>query len=119
MDFTFNRAQVIVVRLANWLGDTVMTLPALAALRAARPDARITAVGRWAPLLAGQGVADILLPYPRNLGERLRLGRALREDRPDLAVVFPNSLESALSARWWGAKRRVGFDTDGRAAMLT
>src|SRR5262249_59216190 len=45
---------VIVVRLPNWLGDTVMALPALAALRAARPDALVTAVGPSAPLLAGQ-----------------------------------------------------------------
>ena len=111
--------RVIVVRVANWLGDTVMALPALAALRAARPDARITVIGRWAPLLSGQAVADILLPYPRELGERLRLGRALRGDRPDLALLLPNSLESVLAACWWGAGRRVGFDTDGRRRLLT
>ncbi len=109
----------IVVRVANWLGDTVMALPALAALRAARPDARITVIGRWAPLLLGQAVADALLPYPRRVGERLRLGRSLRADRPDLAILLPNSLESALAARWWRAERRVGFDTDGRRLLLT
>jgi heptosyltransferase-2 len=111
--------RVIVVRVANWLGDTVMALPALAALRAARPHARIIVIGRWAPLLSGQAVADILLPYPRDLGERLRLGSALRGDRPDLALLLPNSLESALAACWWGAERRVGFDTDGRRPLLT
>ncbi|HEV8441289.1 MAG TPA: lipopolysaccharide heptosyltransferase II [Methylomirabilota bacterium] len=110
---------VIVVRLANWLGDTVMALPALAALRAARPGARITVVGRWAPLLLGQEVADILLPYPGGLGERLRFGRPLAADRPDLAILLPNSLESALAAAWWRAKRRVGFDADGRGPLLT
>ena len=46
---------VIVVRGPNWLGDTVMALPALRALRAGRPAARITRAGRWAELLAGQG----------------------------------------------------------------
>jgi heptosyltransferase II len=110
---------MIVVRLPNWMGDTVMALPALAALRAARPAARIMAVGRWAPLLSGQGVADLLLFYPSRTAERLRLGRSLRTDPADLALVLPNSLESALAAWWWGAARRIGFATDARRSLLT
>ncbi len=54
-------AEHIVVRTPNWLGDTVMAQPMLAALRAAHAEARITLIGRWAPLLAGQGVRDVLL----------------------------------------------------------
>jgi lipopolysaccharide heptosyltransferase II len=110
---------VIAVRVPNWLGDTVMALPALAALRAARPEARIIAVGRWASLLSGQGVADILLPYPRPVRERLAFGRSLRQEPPDLALLLVNSLESALAAWRWGARRRLGFDTDARRALLT
>ncbi len=110
---------MIVVRVPNWLGDTVMALPALAALRAARREARIIAVGRWAPLLSGQGVADILLPYPRCLRERLDFSRSLRRERPDLAILLVNSMESALAAWCWGARRRLGFDTDARRALLT
>lgn len=113
----FERA--IVVRVANWLGDTIMALPALRALRAARPAARITLVGPWAPLLAGQAVADITLAYPRRFAERRRLGRCLREDPPDVALLLPNSFESALAAWWWRSKRRIGFDTDGRRRLLT
>jgi heptosyltransferase II len=112
-------AAVIVVRVPNWLGDTVMALPALAALRSARPAARITVIGRWAPLLSGQAVADILLPYPGRLRDRVAFGRLLREQRPDLAILLVNSLESALAASWWGATRRQGFDTDGRGSLLT
>ncbi len=114
-----NAALSIVVRVPNWLGDTVMALPALAALRAARPEARITAIGRWAPLLSGQGVADVLLPYPRRLRERLDFGRGLRQEPPDLAILLVNSLEAALAAWSWGARRRLGFDTDGRRLLLT
>ncbi len=110
---------VLVVRLPNWLGDTVMALPALAALRAARPDALVAAVGPWAPLLTGQAVADVLLRYPRDGRKRRQLGAAIRAMRPDAAVLLPNSFESALAARRWGARIRLGYDTDLRRALLT
>jgi heptosyltransferase-2 len=110
---------VLVVRLPNWLGDTVMALPALAALRAARPDALVTAVGPWAPLLTGQAVADVLLGYPRDGRTRRKLAVAMRAMRPDAAVLLPNSFESALAARRWGARIRLGYDTDMRHALLT
>jgi len=110
---------VLVVRLPNWLGDTVMALPALAALRAARPDALVTAVGPWAPLLTGQAVADVLLRYPRDGRTRRKLAVAMRAMRPDAAVLLPHSFESALAARRWGARIRLGYDTDMRHALLT
>lgn len=110
---------VIAVRVPNWLGDTVMALPALSALRAARPDSRVVAVGRWAPLLSGQEVADVLLPYPSMFKDRIAFARAFGQDRPDLAVLLVNSIESALAAWRWGARRRLGFDTDGRRPWLT
>ena len=109
----------IVVRTPNWLGDTVMALPTLAALRAAEPAARITLVGRWAPLLAGQGIADVVLPYPGSLVARQRLARGLAAERADVAVLLPSSLESALAAWRWRAARRVGYATDGRLPLLT
>ncbi len=112
-------AGVIIVRAPNWLGDTVMALPALRALRGGRPEARITIVGPWAPLLGGQGVGDVLLPYPSGLSARYRFAGCLRSDRADLALLLPNSFESALAAWRWGARRRLGFDADGRGPLLT
>jgi len=109
----------IVVRTPNWLGDTVMALPMLTALRVAEPGARITLVGRWATLLAGQGIADVVLSYPKPLAVRHRLARALAAERADVAVLLPSSIESALAAWRWRAARRVGYATDGRAAFLT
>src|SRR5262245_51278163 len=115
----FDGASLIAVRVPNWLGDTVMALPALAALRAGRPEARIIAIGRWAPLLSGQAVADILLPYPRPIRDRLAFAHNIREEAPDLALLLVNSMESAVLAWQWGARRRLGFDTDARRAFLT
>jgi heptosyltransferase-2 len=111
--------ELIVVRTPNWLGDTVMALPMLAALRAAQPEARITLVGRWASLLAGQGVADVLLPYPKALTARRHVGRTLARERPDVALLLPSSFESAFAAWGWGARRRIAYATDGRAMLLT
>ena len=109
----------ICVRLPNWLGDTVMAVPALAALRAAWPDGELLAAGPWAPLLAGQGLAGVLLAYPRAWSGRLRAADSVARFRPDLAVVLPNSFESALAAWYSGAPRRVGFERGARAELLT
>jgi heptosyltransferase-2 len=110
---------LILVRTPNWLGDTVMALPMLAALRAAQPDARITLVGRWAPLLTGQGVGDVLVPYPKERAPRRHVAGTLSQERPDVAILLPSSFESAFAAWRWGARRRVGYATDGRDILLT
>jgi len=111
--------ELVVVRTPNWLGDTVMALPMLAALRAARPDARITLIGRWATLLAGQGVADALLPYPSARTDRRHLASAVAHEPPDVAILLPGSFESAFAARRWGARRRIAYASDGRGFFLT
>jgi heptosyltransferase-2 len=114
-----NPVASIAVRLPNWLGDTVMAVPALVAARAAWPDARVLAAGPWAALLAQQGLADVLVDYPRRWSGRLRAADTVSTFAPDLAIVLPSSLESALAAWYWGARRRVGFAAGGRSALLT
>jgi heptosyltransferase II len=109
----------VAVRLPNWLGDTVMAVPALAAVRAAWPEARVLAAGPWASLLAHQGLADVLADYPRAWRGRLRAADTVAAFGPDLAILLPNSLESALAAWYWGARRRVGFASGGRSTLLT
>jgi lipopolysaccharide heptosyltransferase II len=109
----------LIVRLPNWLGDTVMAVPALRALRAARADARVALVGPWATVLAGQGLADVLVPYARSWGARLARWDEVRALGAAEAILFPSSFESALAAWYWRARRRVGFDAGGRRALLT
>ncbi|HTO13309.1 MAG TPA: glycosyltransferase family 9 protein [Candidatus Binatia bacterium] len=109
----------IAVRLPNWLGDTVMAVPALSALRGAWPDAEVLAAGPWAPLLAGQGLAEVLLAYPRSWSGRLRAADSLARFGPGVAILLPSSLEAALAAWYSGARRRIGFARGGRAELLT
>jgi len=111
--------QELVVRAPNWLGDSVMALPTLRALRAGIPHGRITLVGPWAEIFRDQAVADQVVAYPRTFPRRLALARPLRARGADTALLLPNSLESALAAWSWGARRRVGFATDGRLWLLT
>src|SRR5919108_2786326 len=109
----------LAIRLPNWLGDTVMAEPAVRALRRGHPDARVLLAGPWATVLGGQGLADTLVTYPRAWADRLAAADVVRRFAPDTALVLPNSLESALAAWYWGARRRIGFDAGGRGLLLT
>jgi heptosyltransferase-2 len=109
----------LIVRLPNWLGDTVMAVPALRALRTGWPDASVLVAGPWAHVLAGQGLADTLVTYPRAWRGRLATADTVRSFQGDLAVLLPNSLEAALSAVYWRARRRIGFAVGGRRLLLT
>ena len=114
------RPRRVLVRLPNWLGDTVMAVPTLAALRAAWPGAEVWGVGPWGPVvLDGQGLVHRALPSPRGRLARLRQARELAGHGFDLAVILPASLETGLWAWVTGAARRIGYRGDGRAAFLT
>lgn len=116
----------ILVRQVNWVGDAILTLPALAALRRRFPQAEISVLGRpWVTgLFADQPVADRVIAYQsdgahRGLSGRWALARDLRRKRFDLAVLFPNSLDSAVVPWLAGIPRRVGTPTEGRRLLLT
>ena len=111
--------ETLIVRLPNWLGDTVMAVPTLRALGKARRRAKLVLAGPWSGLFVDQDLADVLVAYPRAWSGRLRAADTVRALGPDVAVILPNSFESAASARYWRAKRRVGFSAGGRDWLLT
>lgn len=108
------RPRILIVRLSA-IGDAVLTLPVLCALRRRFPDAFLAwaAESRAAQVLRGHEALDELIELPRgwmksvsNLGE---IRRRLRELRFD-ATVDPQSLtKSALLAWFSGAKYRIGL----------
>jgi heptosyltransferase-2 len=118
--------QRIVVKEVNWLGDLVMSLPALRAIRRSFPGARISVVikSELASFFDGVEWIDEVIPYSvhrgiRGLGDRRAVVATIRSRGFDLAILFPNSFESAL---WvWMARipRRAGYLRDGRGLMLT
>jgi len=114
----------VVVRGVNWVGDAVMTVPALRELRRVLPQAQITLVTRpWAEgLFSGAEFLDELLIYerrPRSLRAVARQIRQWRSRRFDLALLFQNAFEAALIAGAAKVPVRIGYATDGRRALLT
>lgn len=114
----------ILVRGTNWLGDAVMSEPALRRLRAAFPHAYVAllAPARSAELFAGSSSVDEVIVYHRREEGVREFWRAVSElwrRRFDLAVLFQNAFEAALLARLAGARKRIGYDTQGRGALLT
>jgi heptosyltransferase-2 len=114
----------IAVFLPNWVGDVVMATPALRALRKTHSHARIIGIGKpyVAGVLEGSPWLDELVFLDRAGPWRHRwpaVAWRLRAERFDLAVLFANTLRSALVARLAGCKRRVGFVRHRRSLLLT
>jgi heptosyltransferase II len=107
----------------NWIGDAVMSTPALANLRRGLPKATID-------LLAPRQVATLFEDHPHLDRVVIRLDRqpwrgrlsqllALRRCRYDLVLLLPNSFHAALYGCIVGAPMRVGYATDGRRWLLS
>jgi len=116
----------LLVRATNWLGDAVMTTPALAAVREGFPAARIVLLARplVAELFRHHPDVDEVMVYERPgrhegaLG-RLRLGVELRRRRFDGALLLQNAFDAALIAFLGRIPERAGYPTDGRRILLT
>jgi heptosyltransferase-2 len=112
----------LAVRATNWLGDAVMSLPAIRAVRTIFPHAHIAVVAKpWvAELYARERSIDRVIRYEaKTLGEKRRFAARLREERFDGAMLLQNAFDAALMA--WMAKipERIGYARDGRGWLLT
>lgn len=110
----------IVVRGVNWLGDAVMTTPALRRLRERFPKAHITLISpaKLGGLWMGHPDVDELMTFERGDG-LWSVSRRIRSGRFDIAVLFPNSPRSALECLLARVPRRVGRRWPWRSWMLT
>ena len=108
----------ILVRSSNWLGDAVMTTPAVQALKRGRPDVRLT-------VLVKAKLADYWRRVP-EVDEVITIeasdsvfavARKIR-GKFDVAVVLPNSIRSALEVWLAGVPRRIGYPAKWRSRLL-
>lgn len=115
----------ILVRSPNWVGDAIMALPLIHALKKAHPDSVIHILAKpWVmPIWAQHPQVDqviALKPSSRSgLGNWLSMIAQLRQQHYDWALILPNSFSSAWLLVWSGIKKRVGYRREGRGWLLT
>ena len=113
---TDNHATRILIRATNWIGDSVMSMPAVQRLRELAPRAYIAMLcpGKLTDLWRHNPFLNEVIPF----GDRPDL-RVLRDHEFDVAVIFPNSFRSAWECKRAGIHRRVGFAGHWRRFLLT
>lgn len=114
----------ILIAAPNWIGDAVLALPAVASAAKGFPRARIDVLarGETADLFLGQesvsAVRRVERSDLRGMG-LLRTARALRDEKYQAAILFPNSFRSALLARLARIPVRIGYGRDLRGFFLS
>ena len=107
----------------NWIGDAVMSTPALANLRRGLPKATIDLLvpRRVAPLFDDHPHIDRVIIRDKRQPWRTRLAQvmALRTCGYQMVVLLPNSFHAALDAWLLRSPIRLGYATDGRRWLLT
>jgi lipopolysaccharide heptosyltransferase II len=109
----------ILIRSSNWLGDAVMSVPAVRAIKNGRPDVHVTiaAPGKIAAMWKLIPEVDAIIPLPDT--SLLSVVRLLRQQMPfDVAILFPNSLRVALETWLSGIPQRVGYHGHWRSWLL-
>lgn len=117
----------ILIRATNWIGDAVMTLPAVEAVKENFPCSDITILAKpWvAPIYEGLPAVSRVMTYEKRGGivgsthGVLKSCGMIRCARFDVAILFQNAFEAALIAFLGGVPIRVGYKTDGRGLLLT
>ena len=121
-----DRIERILIRGTNWVGDAVMSVPAMREIRRRFPKSCISLLVRpWVKdIYSGARFLDEVIGFDRSaehrgFSGRRRLVSELRIRRFDLAILFQNAFEAALLTWWAGIPLRVGYARDGRSMLLS
>jgi heptosyltransferase-2 len=114
----------ILVRGVNWIGDAVMTMPALRALRLANRPAKITLLVKpWvAPLFEKDPNINEIILYSgahQGISGRINLSKELRQRGFCAALLFQNAFDAAAITTLAGIPERIGYGRDVRGFLLT
>ncbi|MBS1112060.1 MAG: ADP-heptose--LPS heptosyltransferase [Nitrospirae bacterium] len=117
-------ADRILIRGVNWIGDAVITLPAIRSIRRAFPNAQISLLVKpWvAEIFKGSPDIDEIILYDeqyKGVIGKLKLVRTLRRKKFDKAILLQNAFDAALIAWLAGIPERIGYNRDFRGFLLT
>ncbi|MGV3531402.1 MAG: glycosyltransferase family 9 protein, partial [Chthoniobacteraceae bacterium] len=109
----------MVIRSSNWLGDALMSVPAVRAIKRGRPDAHVTILTQAKLRDVWREVAEVdeIIAIERN-DNVLSVAKKLRAGNFEAAILFPNSLRVGMESWLAGIPRRVGYPGHKRAALL-
>jgi heptosyltransferase-2 len=122
VEFNPSSMSRVMVRATNWLGDAVMSLPAIRAIRGVFPQVHLAVVAKpWvADLYAREKSIDRVIPYTaKTFGDKRAFAARLRRERFDGAILLQNAFDAALMAWMAGIPERIGYRRDGRGFLLT
>ncbi len=119
------KPQKILIRSTNWIGDAIMTTPAVRTIRRNFPEAHIA-------ILCYPWVADVFNASPhvdevilfekngehKGLKGMWKLGRQLANQGFDLAILLQNAFKAALISVLAAIPARAGYIRDGRGLLL-
>ncbi|HZS44047.1 MAG TPA: lipopolysaccharide heptosyltransferase II [Blastocatellia bacterium] len=115
----------ILIRGTNWIGDSIITIPALRELRRIFPKAKLTLMVKpWArDIFEGADYLDDILVYDKGSNKRLpgvaHIVKEIRKRRFEAAIFFQNAFEAAALSFLARIPTRIGYPTDGRRILLT
>ncbi|MFC2169355.1 lipopolysaccharide heptosyltransferase II [Acidobacteriota bacterium] len=113
----------IVIRAPNWIGDSILALPAMYSLSKNYPEAQIWIAARswvknifnWFDFIEG----TIALPDQMHLKNLRKSAQDLKQFNFDTGVLFTNSFSSSLLFYMAKIPQRWGYATDSRRLLLT
>ncbi len=109
------------VRMPNWLGDIIMSLPIIKALKSSRPDIVITLISKSAyiPLLKMLNVGDHHKALPENYkSSYFNIFRSWRKEYPDSQLLLTNSTRGDIESYNIRAPQRLGIFLPGNNRPL-
>jgi heptosyltransferase-2 len=118
------RCKNLLIRGVNWIGDSVMTLPAIKSIRKYLPEAKISLLVKpWVSEIFENNpyIDEIILYNEKHKGliGKIRLSRILSKKGFSCAILLQNAFDAAFITFLAGIKERAGYKKDGRGFLLT
>jgi len=120
-----NAYRRVLIRATNWVGDSILSMPAVEAIRIRFPDAHLAVLARpWVADLYQSPLVDEVIPYTVSSSRqdwpgRWRAAHALRKHQFDAAILLQNAFDAALVTWLARIPVRIGYDLKRRGRLLT